>query len=187
MDGLTLTHKVLSTKGLLVKLFLKGGRSTLLPLLFVACSSLGKWPAPEEVPVSRRDALRKVLYPWVAGRHALRDSIQSYRWELWVPAGETLYFGLSRPARSLFPGRREAVVGRCILSDTGLRFYEELFWTHRFPGDTIRAVVEGLFTAWRQGADLRHGKETFVAFPDAYTFYDGHRRRWRRIIGKDTL
>lgn len=187
MDGPTLTHKMRRTKGLLAKLFQKGGRSLLLPLLFIACSSLGKGPVPEEVPVSRRDSLRKVLYPWVAGRHALRDSISSYRWELWVPAGETLYFGLSRPARSLFPGRREAVVGRCILSDTALRFYEELFWTHRFPGDTIRAVVEGLFRAWCQGADLHQWNETFVAFPDAYTFYDVQRRRWRRIIGKDTL
>ncbi|GIV23694.1 MAG: hypothetical protein KatS3mg025_1353 [Bacteroidia bacterium] len=178
---------MLSTKALLEKLFQKGGRSTLLPLLCVACSSPTQWPTPEGIPVSQRDSLRKVLYPLVAGRHALQDSIQSYRWELWVPAGETLYFGFSRPVRSLFPGRREAVVGRGILSDTGLRFYEELFWTYRFPSDTIRAVVEGLFTAWRQGTDLRRWNETFVAFPDPYTFYDAGQRRWRRIIGKDTL
>jgi len=131
--------------------------------------------------------VRARLYPLVAGAHAGRDSITSYRWEVWIQKGETLYFGLSRPTRSRFPGRREAVVGRAIPTDTSWAYYEELFWTYPLPEETLRAVVEGLFAAWQEGRPLTRWQEQYVAFPDPYTFYDLKRRRWCRRIGRDTL
>ncbi|MCX7605652.1 MAG: hypothetical protein N2170_00080 [Bacteroidia bacterium] len=153
----------------------------------VSCRSEGSFSSPEKIPAERRDSVRAKLYPFVAGAHAARDSVEAYRWELWIEQGETLYFGLSRPTRSRFPNRREAVVGRVIPSDTGWRHYEELFWTYRFPSDTMRAVVEGLYRLWRKGEDLRNYNEHYVAFPDPYTFYDQSQRRWRRVIAGDTL
>lgn len=162
-----------------------------LPLLFFVFAGGGctssRLPDPDKVPPSVRDSLRARLHPLIAGAHASRDSITSYRWDLWVQAGETLYFGLSRPARSRFPGRREAVVGRTIPADTGWRYYEELFWTYPLPQDTLRAVVEGLFTAWREGQPLTRCQDRYVAFPDPYTFYSVEWRRWCRRIGQDTL
>mgnify|MGYP000058929795 CR=1 FL=1 len=131
--------------------------------------------------------MRARLYPLVAGAHAARDSIASYRWELWVQTGETLYFGLSRPTRSRFSRRREAVVGRALPTDTGWAYYEEIFWTYPLPEETLRKVVEGLFAAWQKGQPLTLCQERYVAFPDPYTFYNLKRRRWCRRIGRDTL
>lgn len=167
------------------------GRSFFLPLFFmlVACETTAssRLSPPEKIPAAVRDSMRQRLYPLIAGAHASRDSITAYAWELWVESSETLYFGLSRPARSLYPDRREAVVGRCIPADTGFRYYEELFWTHRFPSDTLRQVVEGVFLRWRQGIPLDSLQERFLAFPDPYAFYDVKQRKWRRIVGKDTI
>lgn len=189
MVGPTLTRRMLPTNR--IGLFrLAWGRRVSLPLVLFgvwACSSSSLGLAPEAIPAQKRDSLRARLYPLVAGAHAARDSIQSYRWELWVEAGDTLYFGLSRPARSRYPGRREAVVGRVVPADTGLAYYEELFWTYRFPEDTIRAVVEGVFRLWRQGENLRAHNETWVSFPDHQTFYDVSQRRWRLVFAGDTL
>lgn len=175
-----------------MKVFLAKGRWYHLPFLLcmgvIACQEEPALsPPPESIPVSLRDSIRTRLYPLVAGAHAARDSIASYRWELWQIVGETLYFGLSRPTRSRFSGRREAVVGRGILTDTGWKYYEELFWTYRFPADTLRSVVEGLYQAWRAGKPLSQFQEDFIAFPDPYTFYDPTLRKWRRVIGRDTL
>ncbi|MCX8112265.1 MAG: hypothetical protein N3E49_03590 [Bacteroidia bacterium] len=142
---------------------------------------------PENIPETIRDSVMRRLYPLIAGAHSAKDSIESYRWELWKQERETLYFGISRPARSIYPGRREAVVGRCMLRDTGFSYYEELFWTYRFPKDTVRAVVKGVFSAWRKGVPLDSFQEKYVSFPDPYTFYDVSQRQWRRIMGKDTL
>lgn len=167
------------------------GRAFILPLFFLlaACTAdkVPALPPPERIPEYVRDSIRHRLYPVIAGEHAARDSILSYQWELWVEAGDTLYFGLSRPTRSLYPGRREAVVGRCIPNDTGFQYYEELFWTYRFPQDTLRAVVEGIFLAWREGMRMDTFQEWYIAFPDPYSFYDVRMRRWRRIVGKDTI
>jgi len=176
--------------GKTLPIFSNRGRQV-LPLLFLVffsarCTTLDL-SDPDKVPASVRDSLRARLYPLVAGAHAARDSVTSYRWELWLQAGETLYFGLSRPARSRFPGRREAVVGRAIPTDTGWLYYEELFWTYRFPAETLRAVVKGLFTSWKEGQPLSLFQERYVAFPDPYTFYSVQRRRWCRLIGQDTL
>lgn len=188
--GVALTRKMHSTKQ--GQHFL-GGRIWVLPLFFflTACSSTPEkdlaLPSPERIPQSVRDSMRQRLYPLVAGAHAAKDSIASYQWELWVEAGETLYFGLSRPTRSLYPDRREAVVGRCVSADTGFRYYEELFWTYRFPKDTLRAVVEGIFLQWRQGVPLDSFQSDFIAFPDPYSFYDIKQRSWKRLIGKDTV
>ncbi|MCX7763347.1 MAG: hypothetical protein N2253_00460 [Bacteroidia bacterium] len=179
---------MLSTK---LKSFGWGGRRLILPLfLFWGCtsSSSSQSVSPvDTIPAVLRDSMRKRLYPLIAGAHAQRDSIESYRWELWEQRGETLYFGLSRPARSLYPSRCEAVVGRCIPRDTGFAYYEELFWTYRFPKDTIRAVINGVFSAWRKGTPLDSFQEEFISFPDPYSFYDVRLRRWRRVIGSDTI
>lgn len=190
MAGATLTRIMLSTEGVFT---LHGGRTWSLPLFFLlaACNSDPKsasmLPPPERISQNVRDSMRQRLYPVVAGAHTPKDSVSSYRWELWIDAGETLYFGLSRPTRSLYPDRREAVVGRCIPTDTGFRYYEELFWTYRFPKDTLRAVVEGVFSKWRQGTPWDSLQADFIAFPDPYTFYDVKHRCWKRVVGQDTV
>ncbi|MCS6894527.1 MAG: hypothetical protein NZZ60_00040 [Bacteroidia bacterium] len=167
------------------------GRGLLLPLLLLsACRENNPKNAPsplEAIPPAHKDSLKSRLYPLIAGSHAKNDSVIAYRWELWEMAGDTLYFGLSRPARSLYPNRREAVVGRCILKDTGVAYYEELFWTYKFPQDTIHKVVEGVFLAWRRGTSLDSFQENYISFPDPFSFYDVKRRAWRRIVGKDTI
>ncbi|MCS6789868.1 MAG: hypothetical protein NZ580_02645 [Bacteroidia bacterium] len=173
-------------------MLLRRGGSFILPLFLLAglrcqkSSSSISWQ-PETQPPYLLDSIKVRLYPLVAGAHAAKDSIRSYRWELWMSVGETLYFGLSRPARSLYPHRREAVVGRAILRDTGFTLYEELFWTYRFHKDTIRALTQSLFQAWRKGISLDTFQTDFIAFPDPYSFYDVHARKWRRIVGKDTI
>ncbi|MCS7296773.1 MAG: hypothetical protein RMK19_00550 [Bacteroidia bacterium] len=142
---------------------------------------------PEKQPAFLLDSIRRRLYPLVAGAHAPRDSIKSYRWELWHPVGETIYFGLSRPARSLYRDRREAVLGRFVLKDTGLAYYEEIGWTYRFRGDTIRRVIEGVFRAWQNGTPIESLQEAYLSFPDPYSFYDIKQRCWKRVIGRDTV
>lgn len=188
MGGATLPRRMLGTK---LYFGLSRGRIFLLPLFLLwGCKdklSRVSDPAVEAIPTFLQDSLRSRLYPLISGTHAAKDSIGAYRWELWEMVGETLYFGLSRPARSLYPARREAVVGRCILRDTGFAYYEELFWTYKFHEDTIREVVKGVFSAWRKGTSLDSFQEHYISFPDPYSFYDVKRRAWRRIIGKDTI
>ncbi|MCS7188679.1 MAG: hypothetical protein RMJ66_02895 [Bacteroidia bacterium] len=181
-----------------IKRVLRGyvrGRIKSLPLflfqlgLAASCNSHSSsdLPPPERVPMEQREEMLRKLYPLIAGAHASRDSITSYRWELWKEIGETLYFGISRPSRSRFRGRREAVLGRAIPADTGWRYYEEILWTYKLPAETLRSVLEGLLLVWQRGENLLSYNETYVAFPDPYSFYDIKLRRWRRIIAKDTL
>ncbi len=119
------------------------------------------------------------LFPYIAGAHATRDSITSYRWEVMGKVGDTIYYGISRPARSLYKGRREAVAGRFVPTDTGFAYYEELFWTRRLPADTMRPILIGLFTRWAAGQwDTLALLECCVNFPDLNTFYDLQQRRW---------
>lgn len=190
MAGRTLTRKMHPTNSKVLSWW-AWGRYVSLPLVLfgglLGCMGSSRMGSPEAISVQRRDSVRARLYPLVAGARAARDSVESYRWELWVESGDTLFFGLSRPARSRFPGRREAVVGRLVPADTGFAYYEELFWTYRFPQETLRAVVEEGFRLWRQGADLRAYNETWVNFPDRQTFYDVAQRRWRVVFAGDTL
>lgn len=119
------------------------------------------------------------LFPYVAGAHAKGDSLTSYRWEVMGKAGDTVYYGISRPARSLYKNRREAVVGRFVWGDTGFVYYEELFWTRRLPSDTLRPLLVELLTRWAAGRwDTLALLECCVSFPDLNTVYDPSRRRW---------
>ncbi len=153
-----------------------------LPLLFFLWVRCGKAPAPT-FPIELSDSLltayKARIYPYMAGSRAARDSITSYRWEIAQRRGDTIYFGISRPTRSLYEGRREGVVGRFIPADTGFAYYEELFWTYRFPADTISILMEKLLEKYWQGTwDTMALLECCVSFPDRQTYYDSRQRRW---------
>ncbi len=155
-----------------------------LPLLFLMWISCGEG-TPSSPSIELSDSLLTAykvrLYPYIAGARAARDSITSYRWEIAQQRGDTIYFGISRPTRSLYGGRREGVVGRFVPADTGFAYYEELFWTYRFPADTIGILMKGLLENYRQGVwDTMSLLECCVSFPDRETFYDVKRRQWVR-------
>lgn len=162
---------------------LRGGVGLLgLPLLAFVGMHCGKAPAsstPVELPDSLLSVYKARIYPYMAGARAARDSITSYRWEIAQRRGDTVYFGISRPARSLYKGRREGVVGRFIPTDTGFAYYEELFWTYRFPADSIGITMKTVLEMYQKGSwDTMALLECCVSFPDKQTYYDTRQRRW---------
>lgn len=155
-----------------------------LPLLLLVGIGCQKTPAHSPslaLPESLLVAYKIRLYPYLAGPRAARDSIASYRWEIAEKLNDTIYFGISRPARSLYKGQREGVVGRFVPADTGFAYYEELFWTYRFREDTLPIVMQSLLEHYKRGTwDTSAFLECCVAFPDAHTRYDPKTRRWVR-------
>ncbi len=156
-----------------------------LPLLFfwVACGELSskKRLSKEALPDTLQRHYLMLIYPYLAGPRAAQDSIWSYRWEMAEVSGDTVYFGISRPTRSLYPNRREAIVGRFVPRDTGLAYYEELFWTYRFRSDTLGPVMAALYEQWKAGKwDTMTLMDCCVIFPDLDTRYDVQKRRWLR-------
>lgn len=132
-----------------------------------------------ELPDSLLQVYKTRLYPYLARPKG--DSLSGYRWEIAQKQRDTIYFGISRPARSLYKGRREGVVGRFLPADTGFTYYEELFWTYRFREDTLPIVMLRLLEKHQQGRwDTLALLECCVAFPDRETHYDTRTRRWVR-------
>ena len=179
MGGRTLIRSMHNTN----PLHLRRGVGLLgLPLLAFMGAGCGKAPASPtsiELPDSLLRVYKARIYPYMAGARAARDSIASYRWEIAQRRGDTIYFGISRPARSLYKGRREGVVGRFIPADTGFTYYEELFWTYRFPDDSVATVMKRVLEIYQKGSwDTMALLECCVNFPDRQTYYDTRHRRW---------
>ena len=177
--GHTLTRKMPSTN----PVRLSWGVGLLgLPLLLFVGGQCSKTPAPApliEFPDSLLQGYKARLYSYLA--RSKGDSLSGYRWEIAQRRGDTVYFGISRPARSLYKHRREGVVGRFIPADTGFAYYEELFWTYRFREDTLPTVMQRLLEKYQQGRwDTLALLECCVAFPDKQTRYDTRMRRWVR-------
>ncbi len=153
-----------------------------LPLLVFMGTGCGKAPASPtsiELPDSLLSVYKTRIYPYMAGARAARDSITSYRWEIAQRRGDMIYFGISRPARSLYKGRREGMVGRFIPADTGFAYYEELFWTYRFPADSVGIIMKTVLEMYQKGSwDTIALLECCVSFPDKQTYYDTRQRRW---------
>ncbi len=71
------------------------------------------------------------------------------------------------------------MVGRFIPADTGFAYYEELFWTYRFPADSVGIIMKTVLEMYQKGSwDTIALLECCVSFPDKQTYYDTRQRRW---------
>ncbi|MFZ6010173.1 MAG: hypothetical protein ACOYXT_07460 [Bacteroidota bacterium] len=95
----------------------------------------------------------------------------------------TLYFFLTKPARSITP-MREGIGVKLKVADSKLIEYEEVFRTWKMPDAQLNERFPELFEAMVEGETLepyytKNAGDKYIEFPDGRFYFDKNARKWR--------
>lgn len=98
--------------------------------------------------------------------------------------GDTIYFQVNKIAPSLVK-KKTATAGKIVLQgDNKIVYYEEVYRTWKMDEAELRQKGDKLFEEFISGKDLskyythNSGKDFYIEFPDATTYYNTNNRVW---------